>query len=152
MTSNIGSQYILDIAGDDSRYEEMRGRVMDTMRTNFRPEFLNRVDDIIIFHSLLKEQLREIIKLQIERLKERLEDRKLALKLSEEALYFLAEMGYDPVYGARPLKRAVQRYLETAIAKSILRGDFQPGDLIFVDVEDERLIFKRLPAEMLTSS
>ena len=152
MTSNIGSQYILDIAGDDSRYEEMRSRVMDTMRTNFRPEFLNRVDDIIIFHSLLKEQLRKIIKLQIERLKERLEDRKLALKLSEAAIDFLAEMGYDPVYGARPLKRAVQRYLETAIAKSILRGDFQPGDLIFVDVEDERLIFKRLPAEMLTSS
>jgi ATP-dependent Clp protease ATP-binding subunit ClpB len=152
MTSNIGSQYILDIAGDDSRYEEMRSRVMDAMRANFRPEFLNRVDDIIIFHSLLKEQLREIIKLQVERLKERLEERKLSLKLSEAALDFIAEIGYDPVYGARPLKRAIQRYLETAIAKSILRGDYQPGDVIFVDVEDERLTFKRLPAEMLTSS
>lgn len=152
MTSNIGSQYILDIAGDDSRYEEMRSRVMDAMRNSFRPEFLNRVDDIIIFHSLLKEQLREIIKLQVERLKERLEERKLSLKLSEAALDFIAEVGYDPVYGARPLKRAVQRYLETAIAKSILRGDFLLGDVIFVDIEDERLTFKRLPAEMLTSS
>ncbi len=152
MTSNIGSQYILDIAGDDSRYEEMRSRVMEAMRNSFRPEFLNRVDDMIIFHSLVKEQLREIIKLQVERLKERLAERKLSLKLSESALDFIADIGYDPVYGARPLKRAIQRYLETAIAKSILRGDFLPGDLIFVDVEDERLTFKRLPAEMLTSS
>jgi ATP-dependent Clp protease ATP-binding subunit ClpB len=152
MTSNIGSQYILDIAGDDSRYEEMRSRVMEAMRNSFRPEFLNRVDDMIIFHSLVKEQLREIIKLQVERLKERLAERKLSLKLSESALDFIADIGYDPVYGARPLKRAIQRYLETAIAKSILRGDFLTGDLIFVDVEDERLTFKRLPAEMLTSS
>lgn len=150
MTSNIGSQYILDIAGDDSRYEEMRSRVMEAMRNSFRPEFLNRVDDMIIFHSLVKEQLREIIKLQVERLKERLAERKLSLKLSESALDFIADIGYDPVYGARPLKRAIQRYLETAIAKSILRGDFLTGDLIFVDVEDERLTFKRLPAEMLT--
>ncbi len=152
MTSNIGSQYILDIAGDDSRYEEMRSRVMEAMRNSFRPEFLNRVDDIIIFHSLAKEQLREIIKLQVERLKKRLEEQKLSLKLSEPALDFIADIGYDPVYGARPLKRAIQRYLETAIAKSILRGDFLTGDVIFVDVEDERLTFKRLPAEMLTSS
>lgn len=151
MTSNIGSQYILDIAGDDSRYEEMRSRVMDVLRNTFRPEFLNRVDDIIIFHSLVKEQLREIIKLQVDRLKVRLEERKLSLKLSEAALDFLADIGYDPVYGARPLKRAIQRYLETAIAKSILRGDFLPGDVIFVDVEDERLTFKRLPSEMVTS-
>lgn len=148
MTSNIGSQYILDIAGDDSRYEEMRSRVMEAMRNSFRPEFLNRVDDMIIFHSLVKEQLREIIKLQVERLKERLAERKLSLKLSESALDFIADIGYDPVYGARPLKRAIQRYLETAIAKSILRGDFLTGDVIFVDVEDERLTFKRLPAEM----
>ncbi len=96
MTSNIGSQYILDIAGDDSRYEEMRSRVMEAMRSSFRPEFLNRVDDIIIFHSLAKEQLREIIKLQVERLKERLAERKLSLKLSEAALDFIAEVGYDP--------------------------------------------------------
>jgi ATP-dependent Clp protease ATP-binding subunit ClpB len=150
MTSNIGSQYILDIAGDDSRYEEMRSRVMDAMRNSFRPEFLNRIDEIIIFHALHKSQLRQIVKLQIQRLEERLAEQKLSLKMSEASLDFLAEIGYDPVYGARPLKRAVQRYLETAIAKAILRGEFKGGDTIFVDVEDERLTFKRVPIEMLT--
>ncbi|MBE9166140.1 ATP-dependent chaperone ClpB [Pleurocapsales cyanobacterium LEGE 06147] len=150
MTSNIGSQYILDIAGDDTRYEEMRSRVMDAMRNSFRPEFLNRIDEIIIFHALQKSQLREIVKLQIQRLEERLADQKLSLKMSDAALDFLAEIGYDPVYGARPLKRAVQRYLETAIAKAILRGEFKGGDTIFVDVEDERLTLKRVPIEMLT--
>ena len=149
MTSNIGSQYILDVAGDDSQYEEMRSRVMEAMRTNFRPEFLNRVDEIIIFHSLQKFQLRAIVKLQIERLEARLAEQKLFLKISDAALDFLAEVGYDPVYGARPLKRAVQRYLETSIAKAILRGEFKQGDTIFVAVEDERLTFKCLPAEIL---
>ncbi|EAZ92689.1 ATP-dependent chaperone ClpB [Crocosphaera chwakensis] len=150
MTSNIGSQYILDVAGDDTRYDEMRSRVMDAMRNNFRPEFLNRIDEIIIFHSLQKEQLREIVKLQIQLLRNRLEDQKMSLKLADVALDFVADIGYDPVYGARPLKRAVQRYLETPIAKSILRGEFKAGDTIFADVEDERLTFKRLPSEMLT--
>ncbi|MBE9182768.1 ATP-dependent chaperone ClpB [Oculatella sp. LEGE 06141] len=150
MTSNIGSQYILDIAGDDDRYDEMRSRVMDAMRNSFRPEFLNRVDEIIIFHSLKKEQLREIVKIQVQRLAKRLDDRKMALRLSDAALDFLAEIGYDPVYGARPLKRSIQRELETAIAKHILRGEFQGGDTIFVDVENERLAFKRLPAELVT--
>jgi ATP-dependent Clp protease ATP-binding subunit ClpB len=144
MTSNIGSQYILDIAGDDSRYEEMRSRVMETMRDSFRPEFLNRIDEIIIFHPLIKSQLRNIVKLQIKRLEDRLAEQKIALKLSELALDFLAEIGYDPVFGARPLKRAVQRYLETSIARSILKGEFKGGDTIVVDVEDERLTFKTL--------
>lgn len=152
MTSNIGSQFILDIAGDDSRYNEMHGRVMEAMRASFRPEFINRVDEIIIFRSLVKEQLRLIVQQQVQRLKERLEDQKISLKLSDAALDFLAEVGYDPVYGARPLKRAVQRYLETAIAKSILRGDFKGGDTIFVDVEDERLTFGRLGALQITGS
>jgi ATP-dependent Clp protease ATP-binding subunit ClpB len=151
MTSNIGSQFILDIAGDETRYEEMRSRVMDAMRNSFRPEFLNRIDEIIIFHGLSKSELRHIVQLQVKRLQERLRDRKMALKLSESALDFLAEVGYDPVYGARPLKRAIQRELETQIAKSILRGDFNDGDTIYVDVENERLAFKRLPAELLTA-
>ena len=150
MTSNIGSQYILDVAGDDTRYDEMRSRVMEAMRNSFRPEFLNRIDEIIIFHSLQKEQLREIVKLQVKLLRSRLEDQKMSLKLADIALDFVADIGYDPVYGARPLKRAVQRYLETPIAKSILRGEFKAGDTIFVDVEDERLTFKRLQSEMLT--
>jgi ATP-dependent Clp protease ATP-binding subunit ClpB len=152
MTSNIGSQYILDLAGDDSRYEEMRSRVMEAMRAQFRPEFLNRVDEFIIFHSLTKGELRNIVKLQTQRLEQRLSDRKMALKLSDAAIDWLAEVGYDPVYGARPLKRAIQRELETQIAKSILRGEFHDGDTIFVDVgENERLVFKRLPSEVITT-
>ncbi|PZV05178.1 MAG: ATP-dependent chaperone ClpB [Leptolyngbya sp.] len=149
MTSNIGSQFILDVAGDDAQYDEMKSRVMDALRGNFRPEFLNRVDEMIIFHGLLKSQLREIVKLQVARLEERLADRKMAVKLSESALDFLAEVGYDPVYGARPLKRAIQRELETQIAKSILRGEFGEGDTIHVDVENERLAFRRLSADLL---
>ncbi|MBD2233318.1 ATP-dependent chaperone ClpB [Phormidium tenue] len=149
MTSNIGSQFILDVAGDDAKYDEMKSRVMDALRGNFRPEFLNRVDEMIIFHGLLKSQLREIVKLQVARLETRLEARKMAVKLSESALDFLAEVGYDPVYGARPLKRAIQRELETQIAKSILRGEFGEGDTIHVDVENERLAFRRLNADLL---
>jgi ATP-dependent Clp protease ATP-binding subunit ClpB len=152
MTSNIGSQYILDLAGDDSKYEEMRNRVMEAMRASFRPEFLNRIDDIIIFHSLLKSQLRNIVKIQVQKLKARLEEQKLVLQLSDEALDFLADIGYDPVYGARPLKRSIQRYLETAIAKAILQGQFKGGDTICVDVEDERLTLKHLAAEILTKA
>ncbi|MDZ7954056.1 ATP-dependent chaperone ClpB [Nostoc sp. DedQUE09] len=150
MTSNIGSQYILDIAGDNSHYDEMRRRVMEAMRNSFRPEFLNRIDEIIIFHGLDKKELRHIVLLQVERLRQRLSDRKISLKLSDAALDFLAEVGYDPVYGARPLKRAIQRELETQIAKSILRGEFNDGNTIFVDVQNERLSFSRLPVEVFT--
>jgi ATP-dependent Clp protease ATP-binding subunit ClpB len=149
MTSNIGSQYILDVAGDDAQYDEMRSRVMDSMRSQFRPEFLNRIDEIIIFHGLKLSELREIVKLQVQRLANRLSDRKISLKLSDTALDFLAEVGYDPVYGARPLKRAIQRELETQIAKAILRSEFTENDTIFVDVENERLAFKRLPADLI---
>jgi ATP-dependent Clp protease ATP-binding subunit ClpB len=151
MTSNIGSQYILDVAGDDSRYDEMRARVMEAMRNSFRPEFLNRIDEIIIFHGLNRGELRKIVQMQVVRLADRLSDRKMSLRLSEAALDFLAEVGYDPVFGARPLKRAIQRELETQIAKHILRGEFHDGDTIFVDVENERLAFKRLPAELVTT-
>ena len=151
MTSNIGSQYILDVSGDDTQYEEMRSRVMMAMRDSFRPEFLNRIDDIIIFHALTKAQLRNIVQLQVKGLERRLEDQKLSLKISDAGLDYLADLGFDPVYGARPLKRAISRYLETAIAKSILRGEYQSGDTIFVDVEGERLTFKRLSAGILTS-
>jgi ATP-dependent Clp protease ATP-binding subunit ClpB len=151
MTSNIGSQYILDVAGNDSLYEEMKSRVMEAMRSSFRPEFLNRIDEIIIFHSLSRGEIREIVKLQTNRLAKRLADRKMALKLSDAALDFIAEVGYDPVYGARPLKRAIQREVETAIAKCILRGEMVEGDTVFVDVENERLAFKRLPQTVLTT-
>ncbi|MDB9525740.1 ATP-dependent chaperone ClpB [Oscillatoria sp. CS-180] len=150
MTSNIGSQYILDLAGDDEKYDLMRDRVMEAMRSNFRPEFLNRVDELIIFHSLRQEQLRDIVKLQIKRLEKRLGDRKMSLALSEDALDWVAQVGYDPVYGARPLKRAIQKELETPIAKGILRGEFVNGDRIYADVENERLTFKRQAPELAT--
>ena len=148
MTSNVGSQYILDVAGDN---EQMRSRVMEAMRGTFRPEFLNRIDEMIIFHGLSKVQLRQIVLLQVKRLEKRLAERKMSLKLSESAIDFLAEIGYDPVYGARPLKRGIQRELETQMAKGILRGDFADGDTIFVDIENERLAFKRLPAQLVTA-
>jgi ATP-dependent Clp protease ATP-binding subunit ClpB len=149
MTSNIGSQYILDLAGDDSKYDEMKSRVLETLGHSFRPEFLNRIDDTIIFHSLQKDQLRSIVKIQIARLEKRLVDRKLSLKLADSALDFLTNVGYDPVYGARPLKRTIQKELETILAKGILRGDFKEGDTIFVEVQNEHLAFSRLPANIV---
>jgi ATP-dependent Clp protease ATP-binding subunit ClpB len=149
MTSNIGSQYILDLAGDDSKYDEMKARVLEALGHNFRPEFLNRIDDTIIFHSLQKSQLRSIVKIQVARLEKRLADRKLSLKLAESALDFIANVGYDPVYGARPLKRTIQKELETIIAKGILRGDFKEGDTIFVEVQNDHLTFSSLPAIIL---
>ena len=144
MTSNIGSQFILDIGGDDAKYEIMRDRVMDAMRSSFRPEFLNRIDEIIIFHSLNRAELRKIVSLQVQRLEQRLAERKMTLQLSPAALDFIVEVGYDPVYGARPLKRVIQRQLETQIAKSLLRGDFVDGDRIQVKVENERLHFDKV--------
>jgi len=149
MTSNIGSQYILDLAGDDAKYDEMKARVLEALSHSFRPEFLNRIDDTIIFHSLQKAQLRNIVKIQVARLEKRLLDRKLSLKLAESALDFIANVGYDPNYGARPLKRTIQKELETIIAKGILRGDFKEGDTIFVEVQNEHLAFSRLPVTIL---
>lgn len=144
MTSNIGSQYILDVVGDNSQYQEMSSRVMELLRSSFRPEFLNRIDEIIIFHALEKSELREIVKIQVQRLEKRLIDKHMTLKFADAALDFLVEVGYDPTFGARPLKRAIQRELETQIAKNILRGTFNDGDNIYVDVEHERLAFKKM--------
>jgi ATP-dependent Clp protease ATP-binding subunit ClpB len=150
MTSNIGSQYILDLAGDESKYDEMKARVLEALGHNFRPEFLNRIDDTIIFHSLQKDQLRNIVKIQVSRLEKRLEDRKLSIKIADSALDFLVNAGYDPVYGARPLKRTIQKELETVLAKGILRGDFQPGTTVFVEAQNQHLVFSQLPATMVT--
>jgi ATP-dependent Clp protease ATP-binding subunit ClpB len=137
LTSNIGSQSILDLAGDPGRHAEMERRVNDALRGHFRPEFLNRLDETIIFHSLKAEELRQIVELQVQRLRKRLEEKKLGLQLDAAALDWLANVGYDPVYGARPLKRAIQRELETPIAKAILAGTFPPGATIDVAVENE---------------
>ena len=139
LTSNIGSQSILELGGDDNQHQEMESRVNEALRSHFRPEFLNRIDDTIIFHSLRRDELRQIIGLQVERLRQRLSERKLDLNISEEATDWLANAGYDPVYGARPLKRAIQRELETPIAKAILAGRYEEGSTAQVDVEEEQL-------------
>ena len=142
LTSNIGSQSILDLGGDDSQHGEMERRVHDALHAHFRPEFLNRLDETIIFHSLRREELRQIVALQVNRLRERLCDRKLGLEISDTAADWLANAGYDPVYGARPLKRAIQRELETPIAKSILAGLYGDSQIVHVDVDQERLSFR----------
>ena len=139
LTSNIGSQSILDLGGDDDQHQEMESRVNDALRSHFRPEFLNRIDDTIIFHSLRRDELRLIVDLQVERLRQRLSERKLDLNINEEATDWLANAGYDPVYGARPLKRAIQRELETPIAKAILAGAYEEGSSIHIQVKEERL-------------
>jgi ATP-dependent Clp protease ATP-binding subunit ClpB len=137
LTSNIGSASILDLAGDPARHGEMESRVNEALRGHFRPEFLNRLDESIIFHSLRQEELREIVELQVQRLARRLKDKNLGLQLNADALDWLAGVGYDPVYGARPIKRAIQRELETPIAKGILGGVFTGGHTITVDVATE---------------
>ena len=139
LTSNIGSPSILELGGNPDEHTAMEAKVNDALRAHFRPEFLNRLDDQIIFHSLRREQLREIVTLQVSRLRHRLEERKLDLSLSDDAADWLANVGYDPVYGARPLKRAIQRELETPIAKRILSGDVPEGGTIEVKTEDGRL-------------
>src|SRR5262249_2852080 len=132
MTSNIGSQYITELAGKDDT--EMEKRVFDALRAHFRPEFLNRVDEIIIFHSLKEKQIEKIVDIQLARLDKLLAERKLALKLTEAAKRLIAEHGYDPVYGARPLKRAIQKYLQDPLALRLLVGEFKDGDQIIADV------------------
>ena len=143
LTSNIGSASILDLAGDPARHGEMEARVNEALRAHFRPEFLNRLDETIIFHSLKQEELRQIVELQVQRLARRLEEKKLGLELSTAALDWLAQVGYDPVYGARPLKRAIQRELETPIAKGILAGSFTGGHTVAVEVQGEGLQFSQ---------
>lgn len=143
MTSNIGSEYILDVAGDDSKYEQMRERVFDALKGHFRPEFLNRVDDTILFHTLDRAQLREIVTIQLRRVEKLLEDQKIGIQLSEAALNHIVEAGYDPVYGARPLKRAMQRELENPIATKLLENTFTVGDTIHVDWDQGGLSFSK---------
>jgi len=141
MTSNIGSQWIHELGGRDD--EEMRRRVMEALRTSFRPEFLNRVDEVVIFNSLQRPQLMQIVKIQIGRLRKLLADRKLDIELTDAALAYLAEVGYDPAFGARPLKRAIQRELADKLALRLLEGEFRDGDTVLVDSGPGGLAFSR---------
>jgi len=140
MTSNVGSQYIRDLAGDDAA---VRDQVMRALNQHFRPEFLNRIDEVVIFHSLTREHLAQIVDIQLKRLQALLAERHITLELTGEAKRRLAEEGYDPVYGARPLKRVIQRRVQDPLALKLLQGDFVDGDAIRVDARNGQLIFQR---------
>ncbi|BAQ63574.1 ATP-dependent chaperone ClpB [Geminocystis sp. NIES-3709] len=143
MTSNIGSEYILKLAGDDKNYEAMKDKVLVALNKHFRPEFLNRIDDLIIFHGLKKEELREIVSLQLVRLQKLLGEQNISIELTPEAQDYIVDVGYDPTYGARPLKRAIQRELENPLATKILENTFTEGDKVMVTFEDDRLVFNK---------
>ena len=141
MTSNLGSDLIQELAGE-ANYQKMKDSVMDVVAMHFRPEFINRVDDMVVFHPLNRGQLKDIARIQIHQLCARLADQELGLEVSDTALDRLAELGFDPVYGARPLKRAVQRELENPLAQGILSGQFKAGDNIAIDLEEESFSFR----------
>ncbi|MBX3709073.1 MAG: ATP-dependent chaperone ClpB [Gammaproteobacteria bacterium] len=145
MTSNLGSELIQDISkhGD---YFEMKEAVMNVVGKHFRPEFINRIDEIVVFHPLDEEQIKTIAKIQMNRLRARLAEREYNISISDEALDYLSVTGYDPVYGARPLKRAIQQHVENPLALEILSGKFVPGDMIHVGLRDDRIVFSKVAA------
>ena len=148
MTSNIGSQKLINQNEDgisgSSLLAEQKKLVLQELRQHFRPEFLNRVDDTVVFHPLLQEHMNGIIKIQLERLKKRLEERNISLQLEDKTIDYLAEVGYDPVYGARPLKRAIQKELETALAKAILSGEIHEGQEVTANVSKAKIFFENI--------
>jgi ATP-dependent Clp protease ATP-binding subunit ClpB len=138
MTSNIGSHRILDYGGDDTGadYAVMRATVLDELRAHFRPEFLNRIDETVVFHALTEAQLKDIVEIQLDRVRVRLVERRIRLEISDEAKTHLVRSGYEPAYGARPLKRAIQREVETPLGRKILAGEIRDGDLVRVGVDE----------------
>ncbi|MBN2467249.1 MAG: ATP-dependent chaperone ClpB [Deltaproteobacteria bacterium] len=149
MTSNVGSQWIQDLSGE--KREEMRERVMGVLRNTFKPEFLNRIDEIIIFNNLTREHLKKIVDIQMAYLQKRLQERDMDIELSEAAKDLLCERGYDPNYGARPLKRAIQKYIQDPLALKILEGSFADGDTVLVDVDAARRDFSFAHAKVSVS-
>jgi ATP-dependent Clp protease ATP-binding subunit ClpB len=140
MTSNLGAEYLVRLA-DDEDSDKARDQVMDVVKSAFRPEFLNRVDEIILFHRLRRTEMGAIVDIQLERLLKLLADRKIVLELGDDARNWLADKGYDPVYGARPLKRAIQRYVQDPLSERILSGEFPDGSRIHVAAGSDRLLF-----------
>ena len=145
MTSNLGSHQIQELSGDDSpeAYIQMKAAVMGVVQAHFRPEFINRLDDIVVFHPLDKQQIRQIARIQLKGLEKRLGERGIRIELSDKAYELLGNVGFDPVYGARPLKRAIQQQIENPLASAILAGDFAGGDTVHVDAEGGKLVFRR---------
>lgn len=142
MTSNLGSHKIFDMAGDD--YNEIKSAVMESVNAHFRPEFINRIDEIVVFHPLGQEQMAGIANIQLDRLRQRLAERELSLTLSDKAMQELVSVGYDPVFGARPLKRAIVQEIENPLAHKLLTGDFVAGDTIVVNVINQQFEFNKL--------
>ncbi len=140
MTSNLGSSRIQELAGEG--YESMKDAVMEVVGQQFRPEFINRVDELVVFHPLSREQIRMIAGIQLSHLQKRMQQAGLELELSDGALELLGNAGFDPVYGARPLKRAIQQQLENPLAQKILAGDLAAGTTIRVEVENGEFIFQ----------
>ncbi|MDP7120417.1 MAG: AAA family ATPase, partial [Arenicellales bacterium] len=145
MTSNLGSDHIQELAGEEN-YAQMKAQVMEVVGHHFRPEFINRVDDIVVFHPLAQEQLLDIARIQVRFLQSRLAARDLGFEVTEAALAKLSEAGFDPVYGARPLKRTIQVQLENPLAQEILAGRFEPGETIMVDVAGGKFVFSNRAA------
>ncbi len=151
MTSNIGSQHILDyqlkaaVQGDDC-YPEMKEQVMGALREHFKPEFLNRIDETVVFHALTQGELKQIVDIQLKILNKRLADRKIILEPTDAACDWLSRTGYDPIYGARPLKRLIQKDIENPLALRMLKGDFMDGDRIQIDSDGDGLTFNKQPS------
>lgn len=154
MTSNIGSQYILNMdsanGSAESTYDAIKKRVMDVARSTFRPEFMNRIDEFIVFQPLDREQISSIVRLQLERVQERLKEKKITIRVSDSAVQLLGSLGYDPNYGARPVKRVIQQYVENELARGILRGDFKEDDVVFIDTDLSAFASGQLPQQKLT--
>jgi ATP-dependent Clp protease ATP-binding subunit ClpB len=142
MTSNLGSQAIQELAGEGN-YQRMKNAVMESVQQHFRPEFINRVDDIVVFHPLGTEQIRAIVEIQIDYLRRRLLERDMELELDDKARDLIGEAGFDPVYGARPLRRAIQQQIENPLAQRILRNELVPGDRVRVTVRGSELVFDK---------
>ena len=143
MTSNLGSSDVREL-GEGASEDEVRAVVMSAVSQHFRPEFINRIDELVVFHSLKKSQIRGIADIQLERLRTRLAERDIGLRIDDQAFDILIDTGFDPVYGARPLKRAIQQQVENTLAQKILAGDFTAGDTILISAEDGKLTFTKL--------
>jgi ATP-dependent Clp protease ATP-binding subunit ClpB len=143
MTSNLGSQYLTEIAAGGELTEGVRRQVMDSLRSHFRPEFLNRIDETIVFHPLGRKDLAAIVDIQARHLLKRLEDRKIHVELTPAARALLVDEGYDPAYGARPLKRTIQRLVLDPLAQRVLEGQFREGDHVIIDAEGGGLVFRK---------
>jgi ATP-dependent Clp protease ATP-binding subunit ClpB len=142
MTSNIGSQWIQETAATDR--PEMERRVTEALRAHFKPEFLNRIDETIIFQNLSPEQLVEIVEIQVDKLRARLTAQNIELNLTHDALALIADKGYDPIYGARPLKRVIQQYIENPLSLEILKGNIAEGDRVSAEIKEKQIVFKTI--------